>query len=296
MRCNEAISVGPHGPTDPTPRTRVITLDLANGDAIEAADDAYSDRIRCDHPDTRAGQALGEALLQAAVSRGRGRVVVLCDSALSQELHAAELTLEATMPGFYRGERDCAVMGAAPDEARSRLANPQEVEEVDRLVQRDWKPKDRPDVDTRRATPDDAPEIARLIAATFEHYPTPSGVPGYIAGHIEAGVPFRTVWEDGEVVACASADLVRQARTAELTDCATRPDQRGRGLMQAILLDLMDDLREMGYPTAFTLARANTPGMNIAFSRLGFIFRGCQIQSCRIGGGIEDMNVWSRRL
>ena len=290
---NESVILAP---TDPRPRARLITLDLDNEHLIEAADDAYSDRIRCDHPDTRAGRALGEALLEAAVRYGRGRVVALCDSDLSAGLQAAGLTLEATMPGFYRGERDCAVMGAAPDEARSRLANPEEVEEVERLVQQEWEPRDRPEVDTRRAAPQDAPDIARLIAATFEHYPTPSGVPDYIAGLIQAGVPFRTVWEDGEVVACASADLVRQARTAELTDCATRPDQRGRGLMQAILLDLMDDLREMDYPTAFTLARANTPGVNIAFSRLGFMFRGCQIQSCRIGGGIEDMNVWSRRL
>ena len=290
---NESVILAP---TDPRPRARLITLDLDNEHLIEAADDAYSDRIRCDHPDTRAGRALGEALLEAAVRYGRGRVVALCDSDLSAGLQAAGLTLEATMPGFYRGERDCAVMGAAPDEARSRLANPEEVEEVERLVQQEWEPRDRPEVDTRRAAPQDAPDIARLIAATFEHYPTPSGVPDYIAGLIQAGVPFRTVWEDGEVVACASADLVRQARTAELTDCATRPDQRGRGLMQAILLDLMDDLREMDYPTAFTLARANTPGVNIAFSRLGFLFRGCQIQSCRIGGGIEDMNVWSRRL
>ena len=282
--------------TDPTPRSRRITLDLDDGDEVEAADDRYSDRIRCDHPDTRAGRALGEALLEAALKYGRGRVVLLCHSALSQELHASGLTLEATMPGFYSGERDCAVMGAAPDEARSRLANPEEVKKVDLLVQRPWEPKDRPDVGTRRAVPADAPEIAKLIAATFEHYPTPSGVPEYIAGQIEAGVPFRAVWEGGEVVACASADLVRVARTAELTDCATRPDQRGRGLMQAILLDLMDDLREMNYPTAFTLARANTPGVNIAFARLGFKFRGCQIQSCRIGGGMEDMNVWSRRL
>jgi hypothetical protein len=66
--------------------------------------------------------------------------------------------------------------------------------------------------------------------------------------------------------------------------------------MQAILLDLMDDLRELKYPTAFTLARARIPGVNLAFHRLGFELCGTMSQSCRIGEGIEDMNVWSRSL
>ncbi len=90
--------------------------------------------------------------------------------------------------------------------------------------------------------------------------------------------------------------MVREALTAELTDCATRPDQRGNGYMQAILTDLMNDLRELEYPTAFTLARARIPGMNIAFQRLGFDLCGTMPQSCRIGEGIEDMNIWSRPL
>ena len=66
--------------------------------------------------------------------------------------------------------------------------------------------------------------------------------------------------------------------------------------MQFILEDLVEDLREMGYPTVFTLARAAIPGVNLAFSRLGFELRGTMPQSCRIGEGIEDMNIWSRAV
>jgi len=61
--------------------------------------------------------------------------------------------------------------------------------------------------------------------------------------------------------------------------------------MQGILRDLMDDMRAMGYPTAFTLARASVPGINLAFQRLGFGFRGRMASSCRIGGGIEDIEA-----
>ena len=87
---------------------------------------------------------------------------------------------------------------------------------------------------------------------------------------------------------------MRGAKTAELTDCATDPAHRGRGYMQQILLGLVRDVDALGYPTVFTLARARVPGVNLAFQRLGFELRGRMAQSCRIGDGIEDMNIWSR--
>lgn len=121
-------------------------------------------------------------------------------------------------------------------------------------------------------------------------------MPAYLASSISKGTPLRVVEEDGRILACASADLVRRARTAELTDCATLPEARGQGLMQSVLRDLMEDLRGLGYPTAYTLARATEPGMNVAFKRLGFQWNGRMVRSCRIGSGLEDMNVWSRVL
>ena len=149
---------------------------------------------------------------------------------------------------------------------------------------------------TERAGEGDAAAIAELLGETFPDYPTPSGRPEYIRKQIRSGTPFRLIRREGRVVSCASADLIESAKTAELTDCATRPSHRGNGYMRFILTDLMADLRELGYPTAFTLARARVPGMNLVFSRLGFVMRGRMTSSCRIGEGIEDINVWSRCL
>jgi putative beta-lysine N-acetyltransferase len=275
----------------------MVTLALGSRDEVTFKDDFYSDRIRCDHPQTRDGEALGAALLAAAAERGRGRVVVLAPDTLGHGLSAAGLLHEATMPNFYNGRRDCFVMGAAVDAQRRKPANPADTQLVDALLSR-RRPAGRvhDHVPTRRATADDAPGIARLIADCFDCYPTPSGVPDFIAGQIGNGTIFRVVREGERIVACASADLIESAQNAELTDCATHPEHRGRGLMQFILADLQADLRAMGYPAAFTLSRASVPGINLAFQRLGFVWRGRMIQSCRIGDGLEDMNVWSRRL
>lgn len=283
-------------PADASPRWQSLRLQLPDGKTIVAKDDEYSDRIRCDHPGPCDPQSLVLELVQAARARGRDRVVLLAPAAYRNEIRWRGMVLEATMPGFYRGTEDCDVWRYALTPRRASEAEPEAVAAVEAIVAQAKPAGPRAMVATERATPDDAAGIAALVAASFEHYPTPTGVPEYVASQIEEGTPFRIVRDGTEIVACASADRVVEARTAELTDCATRPDQRGRGLMQALLAGLMDDLREMDYPTAFTLARASVPGINLAFQRLGFEFRGRMAASCRIGGGIEDMNVWSRRL
>ncbi len=266
------------------------------GERVVARDDAFSDRLRVDHPSVQEAEALGEALVEAAAELDRGRLVVLAEEHVAAGLEEAGLVREATIPGFYRGEADCAVLAAAIDPVRAELANPIEVARVHALLGDGERPARHAAPPTERAEPGDAPAIAALLADTFDDYPTPVDDPAYVARQIADGTPFRVVRDADGLLACASADLVRDALAAELTDCATRPRARGRGLMQAILSDLMGDLREMGYATAFTLARARQPGINLAFERLGFELHGTMTRSCRIGEGIEDMNVWSRAL
>jgi len=285
-------------PDDPRPRGYTVQVPIPETEeSVHARVDLYSDPLRCDHPDTEDGEALGRALRREARIHDRGRIVVLAPEPISDGLEVAGYETEAVMPGFYQGEEDCAVLAYALDRDRTDVGFAAEVAKVDALIDRaPRRGRGRPPVPTERGTVEDAPEIADLIAQTFDQYPTPSGNPEYIAETIAEGTPFRVVRRGEEVVACASADLVTEARTAELTDCATLPDARGRGYLQAILQDLMGDLREMDYPTAFTLARARIVGVNLAFQRLGFGYRGRMTRSCRIGDGLEDMNVWSSRL
>ena len=267
-------------------------------DAVHAVDDPYSDRLRCDHPQTDHPEALGDALIETAEQLGRGRVVIFAEASNVSSFEDAGYTLEGVMPGFYKGEEDCAVLGCAIGAPTLELADAAAIEATNQILARAQNERraPRPSIETTRARVNEAREIAELLDETFRAYPTPSHDPAYVARLIEEGTPFRIVREDKEIIACASADLVREAKTAELTDCATRPEHRGRGLMQSILQDLMEDLRKMGYPTAFTLARARIPGVNLAFKRLGFELRGHMARSCRIGTRLEDMSIWSRHL
>ncbi|MBN1336452.1 MAG: GNAT family N-acetyltransferase [Deltaproteobacteria bacterium] len=281
-----------------SPRTPPASLELeVDGEArVEVLDDAWSDRLRCDHPDIEEGVGLGMALLDLASHRRRGRVVVITRDRIGSGLLAAGYRPEAILPGFYRGEEDAVIFGAFPNPTRAHPQDARALASVKRLVfhsEPHLAPESHPAFTSERASSGDAEDIASLLASTFPLYPTPTGDSAFIRREILQGMPFRVVRVEGRTVACASASLVPSALAAELSDCATHPSLRGRGLMQGLLSDLLDDLAALGIRKPFTLCRARIPGVNIAFKRLGFRYRGTMTSSCRIGTGIEDMNVWS---
>jgi beta-lysine N6-acetyltransferase len=277
-----------------------LLLAAHHGEA-EVCDDAHSDRLRCDHPIGADPHWLAETLIKEAELRGRGKVLSLVEERMIPSMQKVGFRVAAFLPGFYGGKSACGVLTHNVDISRLELANPREVKRVHGLLKNIEGSSDihrlrAESVKTELMDELSASDLARLMGVTFKDYPTPSHDPAYLLSQVNAGVPFRYIRNGDEVVACASADIVPQAQAAELTDCATLARCRGRGYMKVLLIDLMDDLRRMSYPTAFTMARARIPGINILFKQLGFKFCGQLSRSCRIGEGLEDINLWSRRL
>lgn len=293
-----------------------IYLRLGNN-IVKIIDDKHSDRVRCDHPNTSQGKAIAYFLTGTAYCLGRTKVLAMVEESMAKELEEQGFTLAGTMPGFYRGKKGCSVLTYNLDETRQKKAHPKEFLKVEAIVEKASQVEETliteryeylndedvdesldPEVETKTvlAIPEDSERIASLIDRTFNDYPTPSHDPNYIKTQIESGSPFRFIEEKGEVVACASADLVPDALTAELTDCATLPTHRKKGYMLTLLSDLMWDLEQKGYYSAFTYSRARIPGINILFKKLGFSYCGSIHRSCRIGEGLEDMNMWIRSL
>lgn len=148
------------------------------------------------------------------------------------------------------------------------------------------------------ATEADADAISALMTTTFSDYPS-SLAPATIAEAIrEESHRFRMlVDEAGTLAAVASAEIDRKRSAAEMTDCATRPDHRGRGLMSYLLWRLERDMvHDYGIRDLYTLARADEPGMNCAFAKLGYTFTGRLAGNCRMPNGWESMNIWCRRI
>jgi len=55
-------------------------------------------------------------------------------------------------------------------------------------------------------------------------------------------------------------------------------------------------MKARGIKTAYTIARAASPGMNITFGRAGYAFSGRLKNNTQIAGDLESMNVWHKPL
>lgn len=146
-------------------------------------------------------------------------------------------------------------------------------------------------------TPADIPGIAILYSHVFESYPSPLTMPDFLYATMCRHVVYAVIKDaEGHVVSAASADIDAKHSNAEMTDCATFPTERGKGLMGILLNFLEAELRRRKIVCAYTMARATAPGMNKVFYDLNYEYCGRLINNCDISGGFEDINIWSKRL
>lgn len=148
----------------------------------------------------------------------------------------------------------------------------------------------------RKAIKKDASALAQLYGTVFSVYPTPMNKRDYVAKMIDEGTVFYVVECDNQVVSAASADVNRILHHAELTDCATLAEHRKYGLMKKLLVQLENELKDMGIYCAFSIARALSFGMNAAFYQLGYHYSGRLTNNCYIFDKLEDMNIWVKDL
>lgn len=260
--------------------------------------DRYNRRIRFVGPERPADfdrwlSAPGESM------DGIGKIIVYSRDDGDRGWERRGFVPEGWIQRYFVDGSDAMVWSRFVDEERAK--NPREADEdqIVRLAQDKAKGKaitQMPDgFTTRIAGVGDAVAVSGLLQSTFRDYPDPTDVKTVEGWIRDVARLFRVVERDGEIVACASADIDRTNRSAELTDCATLPEMRGKGLMTAILKRLEADCaEEFGITDTYTLARAGEAGINIAFARLGYVFTARLVNNCRMPDGWESMNAWCR--
>jgi putative beta-lysine N-acetyltransferase len=207
---------------------------------------------------------------------------------------------EAVVPGFFQGRDDGVFFARYLDPDRREIPDEAAIEDViaTALARREkFTPSTPPPgFSIRPAEPEDAPALAALYDAVFETYPFPIHDPGYIRETMQSHIRYYCAVQDGRIVAASSAETDEDARNVEMTDFATHPSCRGRGLCAALLRQMEGDMREEGMRTAYTIARAAQYPINITFARAGYEFGGTLRNNTHICGAFESMNVWYKRL
>lgn len=142
----------------------------------------------------------------------------------------------------------------------------------------------------------DADQLAKLYQEVFQIYPTPLHDPDYIRKMMEQETIYYGFIYEGHIVSAASAEVNKRYHNAEVTDCATLPAHRKYGLMKHVLEKLAGELKKNGIYCAYSIARAQSFGMNAVLHQLGYEYRGRLMNNCYIFDKLENMNMWVKDL
>lgn len=207
---------------------------------------------------------------------------------------------EACIPGFYRGEEDVLFLGRYFSSDRADEPEGPELDDLLRLALAKGRTsagnRNRNGGRVRRCGPGDVKQMSGIYHDTFASYPFPIHDPDYLCKTMESHVDYFCVEEDGRMVALAAAEMDKTGGNVEMTDFATVPAWRGMGCATLLLGHMEQEMRKGGIKTAYTIARAVSPGMNITFAKQGYSFAGRLVNNTGIAGAIESMNVWYHTL
>lgn len=207
---------------------------------------------------------------------------------------------EAEVPGFFEGKDDAMFFAKYFSQQRAVADNAEELDSVlEKALAKSGEGITKELEEgfiIRRCVEKDAKDMSEIYKVVFPSYPFPIDNPDYIVQTMASHVIYFGVEYKGELIALSSAETDMGAGNAEMTDFATLPDWRGRGFAVFLLAEMEEVARKLGIITAYTIARAVSPGMNITFSKLGYKYGGRLVNNTNISGNIESMNVWYKSL
>ncbi|MFA9465295.1 MAG: putative beta-lysine N-acetyltransferase [Velocimicrobium sp.] len=148
----------------------------------------------------------------------------------------------------------------------------------------------------RQATKGDVADMVAVYQSVFKSYPFPIFDEAYLLKTMEENLIYFGIWHNKKLIALSSIELDEKNSNAEMTDFAVMKEYRGRGFARYLLNQMEEKLMSLNVKTAFTIARAQSEGMNITFKKNGYTYAGTLINNTDIAGHIESMNVWYKQV
>lgn len=203
---------------------------------------------------------------------------------------------EAVVPDFYNGQADAVFLAKYLEESRQEDADQEKIETIiDLAHDKAQEPLDEQstlNAEIRPATEADVDAMVEIYKQVFESYPFPIHDADYLRKTMDSHIRYFCAFVDDQMVAVSSAEMDTSSENVEMTDFATLPAYRKKGLAQRLLQTMEKHMKKIGMQTFYTIARALSPGMNITFARCGYEYGGTLTNNTNICGDIESMNVW----
>jgi putative beta-lysine N-acetyltransferase len=236
-----------------------------------------------------------------AVKNGYGKIFSKVPNSKSKAFLQAGYNVEALVNGLYGGTEKGLFLSKYFTSERGQESKISEYKQVLSLAKAKNK-SPLPDLEkgtkVRLCTIEDIPRMSFLYKQVFSSYPFPIEDPAFIEASLKGTTLFAGIEKKGTLVALASAEcnFAEDHLHSEMTDFATLPSHRGNSYASHLLLFLEQEAEKKGIKTAFTIARAISKGMNITFSKTGYLYGGRLKNNTDISGNIESMNVWYKDL
>jgi len=273
-------------------------IETINGSVIQHGhhnDRIYLMRLNpCDVAGTLA------TVTKLAESNGYGKVFARIPLDTWPVFKSAGYHKEAVIPGFYRGQSDGLFVARYFSVQRQVLSNVKTVAhlpgERNQAAPADNPATGRTSLPVEMCTLADTIEMGSVFQQIFDSYPFPICDPAYLQQAMAGGVPYYCIRTGDGITALAAAEIDRECQTVEMTDFAILPAWRKYGMATALLRHMEKETCKFGIKTAYTIARAASPGINRLFQGNGYQYAGLLINNTQISGRIQSMSVWYKQL
>jgi putative beta-lysine N-acetyltransferase len=246
-------------------------------------------------------QLLIPAMIELAQSNGYTKIFAKIPAHEADAFLKSEYQQEAKVPDFYHGQETALFLGRYLDSDRQKEDLLPDIKRILNIAQK--KPRKQPSPDAlpcgaviRWCIPNDAGKISDLYRKVFQSYPFPIDNPDYITETMQNHIAYFGIELNKQFIALSSAEMDTISKNVEMTDFATLPEYRGNNFSGLLLAAMEKEMISRGIQTAYTIARAISPGMNATFAKGGYTYGGRLINNTNISGQIESMNVWYKPL
>ena len=273
-------------------------IETIHGSLIQHGD--HNDRIYVMRLDPAQISRLIPELDDMAQANGYGKIFAKIPAPVWDAFEAAGYVPEAVVPDFFYGNTEGLFI------AKYFAAERQVVPEIKTLIRSIQQAPETELPATHRPLNQnyridacqlsDAAEMSDIYRQIFTSYPFPIQQPSFLEQMMRTGSLYYCIRLNGRIAALAAAEIDAAHQNVEMTDFATVSQWRGVGLARDLLTYLDQKTGKLGLKTAYTIARAASPGMNFVFKRCGYTYAGMLKNNSQISGQIQSMTVWYKHL
>lgn len=260
---------------------------------------ALNDRVYLMRLNPEALSLIVPVLDALAEEKGYGKIIAKIPTNAWRPFQTVGYAQEALIPAFFRGRSDALFVAKYLSPEREDLSPSETAYSYLNLIRNPTTATGKTAAsigDLTMCAQANAGEMSAIYGRMFRSYPFPIQDPTYLKRSMTTGVVYWGIRVRGRLVSLAATEFDRHQQTAEMTDFATLPAWRGKGMAGRLLSHMEDHARRMQIKTVYSIARAKSLGMNLVLKTGDYLYAGFLKNNTQIGGSIESMIVWYKPL